>query len=191
MPNDTTNEEDPIDSEERRARAAAQQRRTRALAVRLRTLRAHRDLNQAQLSQAADVPRQIISGLERGDRPRPEAETVAKLARVLGVTARQLRGCDPIPELSAADAELAAEVLAGDAAALEREATVTETVARAATATPGGPALGMTSLLTLPPGATVLQKYRPDGSVVLYVQIPATPLPPAPPPPAGTPPDAV
>lgn len=181
------NEEDSIDSEERRARAAAQRRRMQALAVRLRTLRAHRNLNQAQLSQAADVPRQIISGLERGDRPRPEAETVARLAGALGVTARQLRGCDPIPELSAADAELAAEAVAGDAAALEREAAVTATVARAAA---GGPALGMTSLLTLPPGATVLQKYRPDGSVVLYVQIPATPLPPPPPAPDG-PPDAV
>lgn len=183
------NEEDSIDSAERRARAAAQVRRTRALAGRLRTLRAHRDVNQEQLSQAADVPRQIISGLEKGSRPRPEAETVARLARALGVTPRQLRGCDPIPELSAADAELAAEAVAGDAAALEREVAVTEPVARSAA---GAPALGMTSLLTLPPGATVLQKYRPDGSVVLYVQIPATPPPPPPPPPTdGAPPDAV
>jgi transcriptional regulator with XRE-family HTH domain len=182
------NEEDSIDSAERRARAAAQQRRTRALAVRLRTLRAHRDLNQEQLSQAADVPRQIISGLEKGGRPRPEAETVERLARALGVSARQLRGCDPIPELSAADAELAAEAIAGDAEALEREGAVVETLARSAVA---GPALGMTSLLTLPPGATVLQKYRPDGSVVLYVQIPATPHPAPPPPPDGAPHDAV
>ena len=184
MPNDEV--EDSIDSEERRAKAAAQARRTRALAVRLRTLRAHRDLNQEQLSQAADVPRQIISGLEKGTRPRPEDETVERLARALGVTPRQLRGCDPIPELSAADAELAAEALAGDAAVLGAEGDAAEAVARYAAETPGA-AIGLTSLLTLPPGATLLQKYRPDGSVVLYVQIPTA----LPPPPDDAPHDAV
>jgi len=151
------------------------------LAERLRVLRAHRDINQEQLSQAAGVPRQIISGLEKASRPRPEDETIERLARALGVTPRQLRGCAPIPELSAADAELAAEALAGEAAEAELESTAAEAVAQYAPTTPGA-AVGLTSLLTLPPGATVLQKYRPDGSVVLYVRIPTAPGPQPPPP---------
>lgn len=175
-----------IDNEERKAHAAAQHRRTRALALRLRMLRTYRDLSQAELEAAAGVPRQIISGLEKGTRPRPEDETVQRLARALGVTPRQLRGCDPIPELSAADAEVAAETLAGDAAVLELEGGAAEAVARYAAETPGA-AIGLTSLLTLPPGATLLQKYRPDGSVMLYVRIPTVP-PPAPPAPDGHPP---
>jgi len=149
-------------------------------------LRTYRDLNQAELETAAGVPRQIISGLEKGSRPRPEDETVERLARALGVTPRQLRGCDPIPELSAADAELAAETLAGDTAVMGVEGDAAEAVARYAAATPGG-AIGLTSLLTLPPGATLVQKYRPDGSVMLYVRIPTVP-PPVPPPPAPPPP---
>lgn len=169
-----------MDSEERQVRQAAQTRRSRALAERLRVLRAHRDINQEQLSQAAGVPRQIISGLEKASRPRPEDETIERLARALGVTPRQLRGCAPIPELSVADAELAADALEADAADAELESAAAEAVARYAPTTPGA-AVGLTSLLTLPPGATVLQKYRPDGSVVLYVRIPTNPPPPEPP----------
>ena len=121
-------------------------------------MRAHRDLTQEQLSQAAGVPRQIISGLEKGTRPRPEDETVQRLARALGVTPRQLRGCDPIPELTAADAEVA------DAPEPPP---------------PADTALGFTSLLRLPPGSVVEIEYRPDGSVALTLRIPNhTPPPP-------------
>ena len=105
------------------------------------------------------MPRQIISGLEKGTRPRPEDETVQRLARALGVTPRQLRGCAPIPELSAAAPGLAPDAAA--AAASGTEAPL-----------PADTAVGFTSLLRLPPGSVVELEYRPDGSVALTLRIP-------------------
>lgn len=133
----------------------------RALAQRLRTLRVHRGLSQEQLGQQAGVPRQIISGLENGKRPSPSPATLQALADVLGVTPRQLKGCDPIPELATADPELASEGAAPPNPDAPPDASPSPDIA-----------IGFTSLLRLPPGTVVELEYRPDGSVALTLRIP-------------------
>jgi len=154
-----TGKETPIDSEERQQRAAVKARRVRALADRLKLLRTHRGLTQEALGGRAGVPRQIISGLEKGSRPRPRDGTLERLAEALGVTPPQLKGCDAIPELSAAEPGLAADAAAAEAPGAEAPP-------------PADAAVGFTSLLRLPPGSVVELEYRPDGSVALTLRIP-------------------
>jgi transcriptional regulator with XRE-family HTH domain len=152
----------PIDSEERAAREAKRARRAEALAQRVRALRGWGDYTLDQLSERSGLSRQYLSDLERGKRPRPRPETLARLAEALGVTVRQLRGCEP---LTAPASETEAEAAAGPEP--PAEPTPPEP--------PDPPALGLTSFLTLPPGAVLLHETKPDGSVTLYIRIPGGP----------------
>ena len=56
---------------------------------RLRKLRRERDLTQDQLAEAAGISVDMLSNIERGVNA-PSFETLAKLARVLGVRVREL-----------------------------------------------------------------------------------------------------
>jgi transcriptional regulator with XRE-family HTH domain len=138
------------------------------MGVRVRTVRALRGLTQKALGQLAGRSRNYLSGLEHGERPLPRPDTVRRLAQALGVTEGQLRGCEPLaaPEMERAQGP------AQEQAAAEPEPAGP---ARPAQPLEGDPALGLTSLLTLPPGATVLQRTNPDGSVELYIRIPNGP----------------
>lgn len=130
-----------------------------------------RGYSQELLAERSTLSRQYISDLEQGKRPRPTPRTLARLARALDITDRQLRGCEPIPGLLLDEEALAAEAELEAAAMAEEAETLGQTTAVAAR--PGG--LGLTSLLALPPGSTVLQRMGPDGSIVLYIRIPGAP----------------
>src|SRR5262245_45564925 len=147
-----------MDSEERAEREAHRARRAAALARRVRALRAWRDYTLDDLAARAGLSRQFLGDLEKGARPRTRPETLEKLADALGVTARQLRGCDP----------LVAPATEPDAATPEADPPADP---------PDPPGLGLTARLTLPPGAVVVQRTRPDGSVSLYIRIPGGPAP--------------
>ena len=139
-----------MDDRERLERNEAKRRKAAALAERLRVLRARRGLTQTETARRAGVPRQLLSGLERMTRPRPEAATLEKLAAALGVTVDQLRGHEALPEADAHDEPPGADD------------------------EPDPPdymtALGL--LPALPPGATLVQRRHPDGSVTVYLHIP-------------------
>src|SRR5215510_14851414 len=141
-----------MDSEERVARAAAKRRKAEGLARRLRRLRERRGLTPAELERRAGVPRQLVWGLEQATRTRPAPATLEKLAAALGVTAEQLRGHEPIPEL-------------------EAEPGLDDP------ADPAGPpppeyltALGM--LPVLPPGTELTYKREADGALTVTLRIP-------------------
>ena len=139
-----------MNGQERLERAEARRRKAEALAERLRLLRARRGLTQTETARRAGIPRQLLSGLERMTRPRPEPATLEKLATALGVTVEQLRGHEALPEPGATD---------------QSPATTDE---------PDPPdymtALGL--LPALPPGATPVQRRHRDGSVTVYLHIP-------------------
>ena len=54
--------------------------------LRIREARQKAGITQARLAEDADVPRQTLSGMETGKRREPTIQTVARLARALGVT---------------------------------------------------------------------------------------------------------
>ena len=62
------------------------------LGERLHRQRMALDWSQDALAAKAGVMRARISDLERGERPRPSAVTLAKLARALGVSVGWLMG---------------------------------------------------------------------------------------------------
>jgi transcriptional regulator with XRE-family HTH domain len=162
---DTTSGDEPPDANpgtEPGRSPAERERRQQALAQRIRALKGWKNYTLAQLSERTGLSRQYLSELLRGKRPRPTNGTLERLAEALGVTVRQLRGCDPmtVPSIDT-DTQL--------------EGQPRPALPPPAPAPAGRPALGLTSLLTLPPGATVLQETRPDGSVVLYIHIPGGP----------------
>jgi transcriptional regulator with XRE-family HTH domain len=64
------------------------------LGTRLRYERLARHWSQATLAKEAGVLRARISDLERGERARPSADTLLKLAKALGVSAEWLAGED-------------------------------------------------------------------------------------------------
>ncbi len=64
-------------------------------AARLALFRKQRGLTQAQLAEKTNLIQTLISDYERG-RLRPYADTVAKFATVLGVTADELLGIKPV-----------------------------------------------------------------------------------------------
>ena len=141
-----------MNGEERAARMAAKARKAGALAARLRALRGLRALSQTELARRAGLARQLLAGLEKGARVRPEPATLEKLADALGATVEQLRGREVIPELAAGAPPAASP---------------------APTAAEGPDYVTSLGLLpALPPGTTVIQRRNPDGSTEVYLHIP-------------------
>lgn len=62
------------------------------LSHRLATLRQARGISQSALAKRAGLTRAAVSHLEAGTRTRPMADTVARLARALGVSIEELLG---------------------------------------------------------------------------------------------------
>lgn len=56
----------------------------------LRTARRLKDITQAQLAEIAGVDQTTISDIERGKNRNPSWETVARIARALGVEAEEI-----------------------------------------------------------------------------------------------------
>jgi transcriptional regulator with XRE-family HTH domain len=150
-----------VNSEERRERLQAKQRRARALGARLRALRGFRGYSQTALARRSGVARQLVSMLEQGRRLRPEPATLEKLAAGLDVTVDQLRGRAPVPGLNAAE---------------DGEDGEDGEAPPAGTALPvpdGGDYVTSLGLLpALPPGTTIIQRRNPDGSTEVYLHIP-------------------
>jgi transcriptional regulator with XRE-family HTH domain len=160
---DTSTVGGPVEGEDAAARAAAKRAKTLALAARVRMLRGFRGYSQAILGQRSGLSRQYVSQLELGQRPRPRGETLEALARALGVTADQLKGHAAIPELhpeAAQPALPAAGAEPGAPAPAPPEAD------------PPDYATALGFLPALPPGATLVQRRHPDGSVTVYLHIP-------------------
>lgn len=65
---------------------------TDTLAARLRALRTRAGLTQLQLATRAGLTPAAVGHIETGARTRPAAETVARLARALGVAVEELLG---------------------------------------------------------------------------------------------------
>jgi transcriptional regulator with XRE-family HTH domain len=135
-----------IDSEEKAAQAAARKARAAELGARLRALRGLRNYSQDDLSAITGLSRQYISELEGGKRPRPRGQTVDLIAIALGVTPEQLRGAAPL--------------------------AVPGSPARPA---PAGGAERSGITWVLPPGATVIERREPDGTIVLHIRVPPAP----------------
>jgi transcriptional regulator with XRE-family HTH domain len=66
-----------------------------ALGINLLVARRRRDLSQRQLARQAKVDLSTLSRLERGHKPRVEANTLYRLSQVLGVSLDAL--CHPDP----------------------------------------------------------------------------------------------
>jgi transcriptional regulator with XRE-family HTH domain len=147
-----------VNSEERRERLEAKQRRARTLGARLRALRGFRGYSQTALARRSGVARQLVSMLEQGRRLRPEPATLEKLAAGLDVTVDQLRGRAPVPGLNAAeDGEDGEAPPAGAALPVPN----------------GGDYVTSLGLLpALPPGTTIIQRRNADGSTEVYLHIP-------------------
>lgn len=58
--------------------------------LKIREARQKAGITQTLLAEKADVPRQSLSGMENGKRREPTIQTVARLARALGVTIESL-----------------------------------------------------------------------------------------------------
>jgi len=61
----------------------------------LRTARRLKDITQAQLAEQSGVDQRTISDIERGANKNPSWETVARIAKALGVAPEELF---PVPE---------------------------------------------------------------------------------------------
>src|SRR5437763_1211741 len=71
--------------------------------VRLRKLRKERNLTQVEVAKAVGIAQSYLSDLERGIETNPSREVIRALAKVLGVSAKELAGAvweepDPVLE---------------------------------------------------------------------------------------------
>ena len=125
---------------------------------RVRVLRAVRGYSQARLSELTGLSRQYLSEVEKGKRPRPQCQTVERLAAALGVPVEELKGEPP--------ARTPPPAPEGEGQGSPRPVVdVPEHL--------GAIAAVARLLAELPPGLAVLHHSYPDGSVLLYIRKPA------------------